>query len=506
MDQVLIVGGGPVGLAIGGELLRRGVPVRVVDRTRPEGMASKAILVWPRTLELLSGLGVADRMTEAGHLLDGVKFYSKGSGLGTVYLTKLPDSRFNHLLMLPQWQTERILLERFTELGGTVDWDVELTEMTEMTERGKGYAVVLTHADGTREDVHAPWLVAADGAHSTVRKRLGVGWDVYSPNMMFAIGDAPVDGDLDPRLLHYFYSQHGSVGVGPLGDGVFRFAVSIREDQQPTQEVFQEALDRGNGPAVRVGKPVWATRFTVRCATADRFRVGRAFLAGDAAHVISPASGQGLNTGFHDAVNLSWKLAGVILGTLDESVLDSYDTERRMAVERVAEMTAKQTRWALLSGRWPVATRDAVVRMASATGAFQRFLAPLFSQTDVSYQPSVSWWRSLAERYPGVRAGHRLPYLGDAVGGTGTTLPLLVVSPGSGRSAALQHLIASAPVPLEVIELSADPRTAGGRLARLLGPRPAALLVRPDGHLLAGPEPMDDPAKVFAPLLTLVPA
>jgi len=502
MAQVLIVGGGPVGLAVGGELLRRGVSVRIVDRGRPGGNASKAILVWPRTLELLGGLGVADRMTREGHLLDGVRFYSQGSGIGTVRLTRLPDSRFNHLLMLPQWRTERILLDRFTELGGSVDWDVELTGLSD---EGDGCRVELTHADGRREQVRTPWLVAADGAHSTVRKKLGVRWDVYSPNMVFAIGDAPVRGDLDPSLLHYFYSRHGSVGVGPLGEGVFRFAVSIREDQQPTKEVFQDMVDRCGGRGARVGEPTWATRFTVRCATAGGFRHGRVFLAGDAAHVISPASGQGLNTGFHDAVNLSWKLAGVVLGTLDETVLNSYDTERRAAVERIAALTAKQTRWGLLSGRWPVATRDAAVRVASLTGAFQRLLAPVFSQTDVSYQPAAGMVRSLAWRYPSVRVGQRLPYIGDTVGSGDTTLPMLVVSPGrTPDRAALDRLIACAPVPLPVLELPADVRTPGGMLARLLGPRAAAVLVRPDGHLLTGPERIDDPAKVFAPLRSLV--
>jgi 2-polyprenyl-6-methoxyphenol hydroxylase-like FAD-dependent oxidoreductase len=507
MTQILIAGAGPVGLAVGCELLRRGVDVRIVDRSRPVAKHSKAILVWPRTLELLSGIGVANRMVDEGHLLDGVRFYSGGAQIGTVHLTKLRDSRFNHLLMLPQWATERILLDRFTELGGKVEWHVALTGLAADRD---GFDVELTDDDGRRAETRVSWLVGTDGAHSTVRKALGVGFDVASPNMVFAVADAPVCGDLAPTLLHYFYSERGSVGVGPLGHGLFRFAVSVPDGQEPTQRLFQAALDQSAGRIGTVGEPRWSSLFTVRVATADRFRVGRAFLAGDAAHVISPASGQGLNTGFHDAVNLGWKLAGTVRGQLDERVLDTYDTERRAAVRRVSAITAKQTRWGLLTGRLPVAVRDTVVRGAAATGVFQRVLAPLFSQTDVGYGPESAWWQPKAWRYPSVRAGGRIPYLADLIGrdDASTTLPTLVVSQGRMAAApwrsAVDQLVGAAPVALSVVELPTDPRSAGGRLARLLGAEPTALLVRPDGHVLTDPAPVTDPALVFARLRQLV--
>lgn len=508
-EPVLIVGAGPVGLVVACELRRRGVPVRVVDRSRTPTAQSKAIIIWPRTLELLNAIGVAEQMVSAGHRLDGVRFHSNGSPIGTVSVSQLADSRFNAVLMLPQWETERILQERFAELGGIIEWGVELVDLVG-DQRSRVHAVLRDPA-GRTENVQATWLVGADGAHSTVRKQLSVGYTVHTPNMTFAIADAPVTGEVDETHLHYCYSARGALGVGPLGDGLFRFAVSVKEGQQPTRELFQAALKERAGWTDVVGEPRWSALFTVRCATADLFRVGRSFLVGDAAHVVSPAGGQGLNTGIHDAANLGWKLAGVALGMLHEDVLDSYHDERHEAVGRVSATTDKQTRWGLLTRPGPVLARDLAVRAAAASGVLQRVLAPLFSQTDLSYGPAQPWWQ--LTRYPVIRAGGRLPYLADRCGTdpsedpSATTLPRMVLSSGrvTGDSwrRTRERLLAAAPAPLPTLDLNATPGTAEGELVRLLGPEPTALLVRPDGHVLAA-APADQPEELFGPVRSLV--
>ncbi|AJE85057.1 monooxygenase, FAD-binding [Streptomyces albus] len=503
---VLIVGAGPVGLVVACELLRRAVPVRVVDKHRSTTDASKAIIVWPRTLELLEGTGVAREMAAAGHPLDGVRFCSSGKQIGAVDVTALRDSPFNHILMLPQWETERILLARFTALGGSIEWGTEVLEVRSGPEAA---TAVLRHADGQVETARAPWLVGADGAHSTVRKQLGIAFDVTSPQATFAIADAPVEGPVDERRLHYFYSPRGAMGVGPLGGGVFRFAVSVRDGQQPDKELFQRALDERAGPLGRVGDPKWSATFQVRCATAACFRSGRAFLVGDAAHVLSPAGGQGLNTGIQDAVNLGWKLAAVQRGSLGAKVLDSYDRERREAVERVSGTTDRQTRWGLLQQPAKVALRDLLVRAAARTGILQRALAPLFSQTDLFYGETSASWPVRAWRYPEVRPGARLPHLAHLAGGGDgpgdPALPLLVLSPGgaAGRTwtGVRAALLAALPAGLRILEL--DGRDEAHRaLAGLLGSAPTALLVRPDGHLLARAE-ATRPAALSAALAEL---
>jgi len=516
-EPVLVVGAGPVGLALACELLRRGVPVRMVDRHRSTTEVSKAIIVWPRTLELLAGLSASAEMVEAGHLLDGVQFFSGGSRLGSVVVSELDDSVFNHVLMLPQRETERILLARLTELGGVVEWG---TEVVKVSCDDADATVLLRHGDGVEETVRTPWLVGADGAHSTVRKQLGIGFDLTSPEFTFAIADAPVEGDVDERMLNYFYSVHGAIGVGPLGGKVFRFAVSVPEGQQPSRELFQQALDQRAGSVGRVGEPKWSAIFTVRCATASSFRSGRAFLIGDAAHVLSPAGGQGLNTGIQDAVNLGWKLAGVYLGLLHPDVLDSYDEERRQAVIRVGTTTDRQTRWGLLRAPSRVVLRDLLVRAAAASGLLQRALAPMFSQTDLCYGNAPGSWLMRAWRYPQVWEGARLPYLAHLAGvadestGAGAsaadvTLPTLILSRGrlseSEWAGARQRLVDAAPVELLVRDLVGGRGTPQGELARLLGKDPAAVLVRPDGHILAVAG-ADRPERLFARLTSLVTA
>ena len=462
---VLVVGAGPVGLVAAGELARRGVPVRVIDRSRTPVAQSKAIIVWPRTLELLAGLGIADEMVATGHKLDGVRFHSNGCVLGSVTVARLPDSRYRHVLMLPQWETERILQARYAELGGVIEWG---TELTDLVQDDSGATATLSTKDGAVEKVSVPWVIGADGAHSTVRKLLGVDYTVHTPNMTFAIADAPVVGGVDQRYLHYCYSAKGAIGVGPLGGGVFRFAVNVKDGQQPDRELFQVALDERAGGMGTVGEPRWGALFQVRCATADRFRVGRAFLAGDSAHVVSPAGGQGLNTGIHDAVNLGWKLAGVVNGQLHERILDSYHSERHEAVRRVSAVTDKQTRWGLITDPTKVFVRDLLARTAALTGVLQRLATPLFCGTDLHYGPALPWWKLL--RYPAIRVGGRLPYVADECGAS--PLPMLVLSPGA------ENVPAALPYPLPVKQLAA------GRLASLLGPA-KAVLVRPDGHILA---------------------
>ncbi|MFI9387363.1 FAD-dependent monooxygenase [Kutzneria sp. NPDC052558] len=483
-NPVLVVGAGPVGLVAACELARRGVPVRVIDRSRTPVAQSKAIIVWPRTLELLAGLGIADEMVAAGHQLDGVRFHSNGSVLGSVTVSQLPDSRYNHVLMLPQWETERFLQARYAELGGVIEWGAELTDLSQDDD---GVTVTLATKDGPVEKAVVSWVVGADGAHSTVRKLVGIEYTVHTPNMTFAIADAPVAGPVDQRYLHYCYSAKGAIGVGPLGDGVFRFAVNVKDGQQPDRELFQAALNDRAGGMGTVGEPKWSALFQVRCATADRFRAGRVFLAGDAAHVVSPAGGQGLNTGIHDAVNLGWKLAGVVNGQLRERILDSYHEERHEAVRRVSAVTDKQTRWGLITDPAKVLVRDLLARAAALTGVLQRLATPLFCQTDLHYGPALAWWKLL--RYPAIRVGGRLPYLADECGAS--PLPTLVLSPGA------ENVPATLPYTLPVKQLPA------GRLASLLGPA-KALLVRPDGHILAV-APADRPealVRALRPVLT----
>ncbi|MCD9143682.1 FAD-dependent monooxygenase [Streptomyces albireticuli] len=537
---VLVVGAGPVGLVVACELLQQGVPVRVVDANRNHSLHSRAISVWPRVLEVLRRIDVADTLVERGHRVSGVGYYSSGRLLGTARLDRLPDTPYPFGLMLAQSRTEEVLEKRLAELGGTVERGVRLTGLAQ---RPDHCAVTLEHEDGATEETEVPWLVGADGAHSTTRKLLGIPFEGDQPDVSFAIADAHVDGDLSDRLLGYCYSPGGSLALGPLGDGVFRLAVSVphpEDDTPPPLALFQEVLDaRAPGHGVVRGLK-WSTTFRVRVRTAARFSAGRCFLAGDAAHVMSPAGGQGMNTGLQDAVNLGWKLAGVARGRLDPAALDSYDAERREAAHRVTATTGRQTRWGFASRRAQIAARDLTLRGADRAGLVQRALAPIVAQTDTHYGPAPTPTELASElaRGTGARPGVRVPVLLGAVGVAGSAteagagdgegasldrdftsevLPdsrftdggwvaaerdaftvLLRWDPADSaerRSEAYARMRAGAPPETRWTDLSAAP---DGVLTRLLGPGPVAAVVRPDGHLFRRVRPEEVPAALRA--------
>ncbi len=488
---VLVVGAGPVGLVAAADLVRQGIPVRVVDSSTTDSPHSRAIVMWPRTLELLRRLDVVDRLCDRGHRLDAVSFYSDGSRLGAVDICRLPETPYPFALTIPQIGTEQVLRERFAELGGTVERGVRLVGLTTGEDRP---CAVLVHPDGSREQVRADWVIGADGARSTVRERLGVDFPAESREVLFAIGDAPVTGQRRDELV-YAYRRDGALGVAPLADGAFRIAFSVPEwtdGEAPPRELFQQMVDRLAPSAGQVGELRWSTVFRAQRRTAVTFRVGRCFLAGDAAHVFSAAGAQGMNTGIQDAVNLAWRLGGVVRGTLDPAVLDAYTAERRPAVARVSLNTQRQTVWGLLATRRAIATRDLLVRAAHRSGVLQRLGAPLMSQTDVDYgsTKALRWSRE-------PRPGTRFPLF---VAGTAPDDParswpsaapdefVMLLWSGGRQDDGWRRRCA---------EIRSAAASAGGdgvavrdvsgwtALRGLLGRRPVAVLVRPDGHVEA---------------------
>jgi 2-polyprenyl-6-methoxyphenol hydroxylase-like FAD-dependent oxidoreductase len=492
--DVLVVGAGPVGLVLAADLLRQGVTVRVVDGASGDSPHSRAIVMWPRTLELLRRLDVPDRLVGRGLKLDAVSFYSDGRRLGAVDICRLPDTPYPFALTIPQTSTEHVLREWFSELGGVVERPVRLTGLDNTAPRP---VATLTHQDGSVERVTADWVVGADGARSVVREQLGIDFPAESGEILFAIGDAPVEGQV-PNELVYAYRRDGALGVAPMADGSFRIAFSVPrwdDGERPPRELFQRMVDRLAPHPGEVGELRWSTVFRAQRRTAATFRAGSCFLAGDAAHVFSAAGAQGMNTGIQDAVNLSWRLGGVIRGVLDPTVLDGYSAERRRAVERVSVNTQRQTEWGLLGTRTKIIARDALVRAARRTGVLRRYGAPLMSQTDVDYGPPRPFWRR------GLRPGMRFP----AFAGGGTAWPTadpdthtLLLWPGHRPDEDWAHHVAAiraaAGTAVTVRDVS-DVRSLGS----VLGRRRVGVLVRPDGHVAALLDPIEpvSPARVL---------
>jgi len=482
--EVLVVGAGPVGLVLACELLQRGLPVRIIDAGRGLTAHSRANVVWPRNLELLGRIDVLGDLLAHGHRLAGTAFHSAGRQLGAVRLTRMPDAPHPFGIMISQNETERILRSRLAALSGQVEEGVRLVTL-EAGDGTKRPRAVVKHPDGGHETIEPAWLVGADGAHSTVRDQLGVGFSGESVDVTFAIADAHMSTDLSDDLSHYLWSPRGAVAVGPMGGGVFRLAINVPPgsvpDGEPPWALFQHAVNERGAAGSLIHELLWSGTFRVRCRVARAFRAGRCFLAGDAAHVVSPAGGQGMNTGMQDAFNLAWKLAGVILGDFDEAILDTYNDERRRVSHQVAEATAWLTRIGVATTPGRVFARDATFRLAARGGRLQRRLAPQLSQTDITYGEPVRAGRP-------VPPGGRLPLLIAPTNEPAWFGPWPAVS--RDRHTVLLHGGDwPAPDQAQLVRAGAVPfpldRPVAGALARALGPAPSAVVVRPDGHLHA---------------------
>lgn len=329
--DVAVVGAGPTGLTAAGEMARRGWTVRVLDAASEPFPGSRGKGIQPRSLEVLDLLGVTDRLLALGRFRMPFRFHEPGGGTRDVDVhagaEPTPDRPWVRSLFIPQWRTEQVLRERLAEFGVTVEQNAGATDMTQDAD-----GVDLTLTDG--RSLRAGWVIGADGASSTVRKLLDVpflGQTQEETRMLLA--DVEIDG-LSRDRSHIWETADGSdlVGVGvaltPLpGSATWQLQVGHGDPARGASPDEVRAAAAGLDPRIRVRRVHWSSTWRLNVRMVERYRVGRVFLAGDAAHVHSPAGGQGMNTGIQDAANLGWKLAAV-LGGAEDCLLDTYEAER----------------------------------------------------------------------------------------------------------------------------------------------------------------------------------
>jgi 2-polyprenyl-6-methoxyphenol hydroxylase-like FAD-dependent oxidoreductase len=505
--EVLVVGAGPTGLTLAAQLQAFGATVRVVDRQLDRVHESRALAVQPRTLEVLRGLGLAEELVGRGNDAVWVQLHSGGRvvrvrlfGLG------LDDTAYPFLLFVSQADTEQVLGDRLAAGGIPVERGVEMVGFHADPD---AVTCTLRHRDGRIEQVRARYLVGCDGAHSTVRHGAGIAFQGGAYPQTFALADLEVEG-LDPDAAHAFVGQEGIVLFFPLGRPASWRLLAMhpslqgrREPARPSLEELQALADAITGDGVGLHDPVWRTYFGLQHRHARRYQAGRIFLAGDAAHVHSPAGAQGMNTGIQDAWNLGWKLALVTRGVAEEALLDSYDAERRPVGGFVVRFTDRA--FSLTTSTNPLlrALRTRLVpRVLPLALRFDRAVASGFrtvAQLDINYRhsPAVQEGRPALRRGP--RAGDRLPdariahdgqacWLGEALAGPGFHL-LLCGPPGDWHPSQLTALRHRYPDTLAVHHLTraATPGALedpdGQAFARLGVDRAAQYLVRPDGHI-----------------------
>ena len=340
--DVLVVGAGPSGLTLAASLVNKGVATTVVDRQAAGANTSRAAAVNARTLEVLEDLDVARRLVKEGIRAPRFSIRDRARTLIPIDFSELPTD-YPYSLMVPQSTTERLLLDRLIELGGSVIRPKTLTSITQDAE-----AVTATFDDG--DIIRARYAVGADGIHSTVRRQAGIGFEGGAYAESFALADVRLSGDVPADEVILFWAKAGLTVVAPLPGDIFRIVAPVADaPEQPSAQYIQQILDsRGPGAGQMVVTDViWGSRFGIQHRVADSYRAGRLLLSGDAAHVHSPAGGQGMNLGIQDAVTLADALADV-LGGAPDSWLDDYSAARRPIAQQVVDLTDRLTRLATL--------------------------------------------------------------------------------------------------------------------------------------------------------------
>lgn len=351
--DVLIVGAGPTGLALASTLQRAGVDHVVVDKLSSGQNTSRAAVIHAHTLEMLESIGVSARLVDEGLALTRFSMRDRDRLLTRLRFDALP-SRYACLLMLTQDRTEHVLQEALAESRGNVRWGCTVARLVET---GTVVEATLDTPDGPHR-LRSRFVVGADGMHSTVRSAAGIGFSGSAYEESFVLADVDMEWGHGREEVMLFFSPEGLVVVAPLPGGRFRVVATVGKDRQaPTRSDVQDLLDaRGPSKAKAcVTKVHWSSRFRLHHRVADHYRRGPYFLVGDAAHVHSPAGGQGMNTGLVDACVLGQLLADVVKGVASKAQLDRYEALRRPAAREVLALADRLTRMATLKGaprRW----------------------------------------------------------------------------------------------------------------------------------------------------------
>jgi 2-polyprenyl-6-methoxyphenol hydroxylase-like FAD-dependent oxidoreductase len=461
--DVVVVGAGPTGLMLACELALAGTTVKLLDERTDMPNITRAFAVHARTLELLDARGLADELLTRGV---AVRELAPPGGT-TLNLGELP-TRFGMVLIVPQSGTEKILQARADELGVEI---VRGAEVVGLTQDGEG--VSLQCAGG--ETVRAGYVVGCDGAHSTVRSQLGIDFvgKQYETHILLAdvkLTRAPTE------TLTGIPNDKGVVLLIPFGDGWFRAIAWDRlREQAPlsepvTLEEIRDSFGRVAGHDFGMTEMRWSSRFLSERRQARHYRKGRAFLAGDAAHVHSPLGGQGMNTGIGDAMNLGWKLAAAVRGSVPPWLLDSYETERHPVGESVLQLTDAFNQLVLSRSKVGRLLRTALVGTATRLPRGRRLIGERLSGIGIAYphQRGDDWL--VGRRMPDIMADGKRVY--ELLRG--------------GKFV----LVTAAPVELDrpdiVHAVDAHPEL------------PDAVLVRPDSYVAWASERLPDFAEVAA--------
>jgi 2-polyprenyl-6-methoxyphenol hydroxylase-like FAD-dependent oxidoreductase len=482
--KVLIAGAGPTGLTLALWLTRLGVPVRIFDKAAAPGETSRALAVQARTLEFHRQVGIVDDVLAAGVKLERLTVHTPAGVAARLPLSDFGRgiSPYSFAFALPQDIHERLLIAHLERAGVTVERSTELVAFQD-----RGDAVVATLSkEGQTETVSAAYLAGCDGARSAVRHGLNIGFPGGTYEQVFYVADVKGTGEITSNGMDTTISTYGFAIVMPVRQsGSIRLIGIVPKAHEADEEISFEAIraDVERDTGVKVDEVNWFSTYRVHHRVAERFRVGRVFLCGDAGHIHSPAGGQGMNTGMGDAVNLAWKLAAVVQDRADTRLLDSYEPERIAFAKKLIDSTDTAFRFitsrSRLIGLFRRYVMPKILNIALHTSFGSRAFFGVISQAAIQYRAGP-----ISSGVAGkVSGGDRLPYVPTVSGDNFEPLRSLdwQVHVYGEVNSEFRAMLASTGIPVHAFAWSDAAEKAGLQ-------RDAAYLVRPDGHVaLASP-------------------
>ncbi|MSO14247.1 FAD-dependent monooxygenase [Rickettsiales endosymbiont of Trichoplax sp. H2] len=400
--NVLVVGAGPVGLLTAALLTHYGVSMRIIDKRSDPTKTSNAVAVHARTLELFNTLDLSEKFINTGRLIKSMELYSCLKHFASIDF-KFIGSQYDFVCCIPQSQTERLLIEYLANRGIQVEREVEVINIEKDVAQS---VTVVTN----KETIVADWVVACDGYHSVIRQVLDIPYEGKDLELKFIMIDSPIDWQYSLDSMYTGLNEQLSVMLFPMQNSV-RIMAEVSHsiefnNAEPNEDIFMQIFKRCLPGDIKIHKPLWSSKFWIHERLATNYVKGRVLLAGDAAHVHSPAGGQGMNTGMQDAFNLSWKLALIINGGAGETLLQSYQQERRPVAQKVLASTTHMTKSVLSKNKILNKIRNILMSLITKPSIIQRKITSFISETAINYETSSI---VLGHSINGLKPGDRLP-------------------------------------------------------------------------------------------------